>query len=84
MTAQFVNESQATVDSFRLFTPGELASFKALHIRIITAAAGDTEAILARRMHGVDRPRELFRALNDLEPGARIEAGTRLKIVDDR
>jgi predicted Zn-dependent protease len=35
-------------------------------------------------MHGVDRALDLFRALNDLEPGGRIEAGTRLKIVDDR
>jgi predicted Zn-dependent protease len=34
-------------------------------------------------MHGVDRPRELFRAINDLEPG-RIKPGTKVKIVTDR
>jgi predicted Zn-dependent protease len=80
----FKQAAAATVDSFRTMSSKELAALKALHIHIVEAAAGDTEAIVARRMRGVDRPRELFRALNDLEPGARIEAGTKLKIVDDR
>ena len=80
----FKQEAQATVDSFRTYSAAELASFKALHIHVVSAAAGDTEAILARRMRGVDRPGDLFRSLNDLDPGARIEAGTRVKIVDDR
>jgi len=83
-TAAFHQESRATVDSFRTFSAQELAALKALHVHVITAAAGDTEAIVARRMHGVDRPRDLFRALNDIDPGAAIVAGTRLKIVDDR
>jgi predicted Zn-dependent protease len=80
----FTQEAQATVASFRAMNQQELAGLKALHIHVITAAAGDTDAIIARRMHGVDRALDLFRALNDLEPGGRIEAGTRLKIVDDR
>ena len=76
--------AQATVDSFRIMSASDLAHLKALRIRVVSAVAGDTEATLARRMRGVDRPRELFRALNDLDPGARIPAGTRVKIVDDR
>ncbi|HVY18822.1 MAG TPA: M48 family metalloprotease [Bauldia sp.] len=80
----FRKEAQQTTASFRSFTPQELAQLKALHIHIVTAVAGDTEAIVARRMHGVDRPRELFRALNDLDPGDAIQPGTKLKIVDDR
>ncbi len=80
----FKKAAQATVDSFRSFSAAELATFKALHIHIVTAAAGDTVATLARRMRGVDRPMELFRALNDLAPGERIEPGTKVKIVDDR
>ncbi len=80
----FHREAQATTASFRTVTPQELAALKALHVHIVTAAAGDTEAIVARRMRGVDRPRELFRALNDLDPGEAIVAGTKLKIVDDR
>jgi len=84
VTDAFKNEAQATVDSFRKMSAPELAGLKALHVHIVEAAAGDTEAIVARRMRGVDRPRDLFRALNDLDPGARIDAGTKLKIVDDR
>ena len=80
----FSQEALSTVGSFRAMTSQELAGLKALHVHVIAAAAGDTDAIIARRMHGVDRPLDLFRALNDLQPGARIEAGTRLKIVDDR
>jgi predicted Zn-dependent protease len=62
----------------------ELAGLKALHVHIVTAAPGDTDAIVARRMHGVDRPLDLFRVLNDLQPGVAIQPGTKLKIVDDR
>jgi predicted Zn-dependent protease len=80
----FSQEATATVAGFRTMTQQELAGLKALHVHVITAAAGDTDAIIVRRMHGVDRPLDLFRALNNLQPGARIDAGTRLKIVDDR
>jgi len=80
----FNAEASATVNSFRTVGQDELAALKALHIHIVTAQAGDTEAIVARRMRGVDRPRELFQVLNDLDPNVAIEAGTKLKIVDDR
>ena len=61
-----------------------LAGLKPLTIRILTARAGDTQDSLAARMSGVDRPRELFRVLNELSPGAPIAAGTKVKIVTDR
>lgn len=80
----FKKAAQATVDSFRTLTDTDITTLRSLRIRIIEANAGDTPATLARRMRGVDRPRELFQALNDLEPGARIEAGTKVKIVDDK
>jgi predicted Zn-dependent protease len=83
-TDAFRAEARATTGSFRTFSQQELAALKALHVHVVTASAGDTEAIVARRMRGVDRPRELFRALNDLDPGQAIVAGTKLKIVDDR
>jgi predicted Zn-dependent protease len=80
----FKAESRQTVDSFRSVSQQELAQLKALHVHIVTAQPGDTEAIVARRMRGVDRPRELFQVLNDLQPNETIEPGTKLKIVDDR
>ena len=79
----FAREAQATVDSFRTFSARELATFKALHIRVVTAGKRDTAATLARRMSGVERPRDLFRVLNDLEPDASIAPGTKVKIVQD-
>ena len=83
VTDAFNRAAQETVASFRTLTPDEMANLKALHIAVVTAAAGDTEASLARRMHGVDRPRDLFRVLNGIDPGARIVAGTKYKIVTD-
>jgi predicted Zn-dependent protease len=60
-----------------------LSKLKPLRIKIVTAAAGDTVDSLARRMRGVDRPRELFRVLNGLTAGAAIAPGTKVKIVSD-
>lgn len=74
----------ATVASFRQLDQRALAALKPLTIRIVTARAGDTQDSLAARMSGVDRPRELFRVLNELTPGAPIAAGTKVKIVTDR
>lgn len=83
ITGAFQQATRETVDSFRTLSAAEVAGLKALHIRVVSAVAGDSEASVARRMRGVDRPRELFGVLNDLAPGARIKAGTRLKIVTD-
>ncbi len=73
-----------TVASFRQLDQRALAALKPLTIRIVTAQAGDTQDSIAARMSGVDRPRELFRVLNELTPGAAIAPGTKLKIVTDR
>ena len=80
-TDQFKRTARLTVDSFRTLSAAEVAGLGALRIRVVTAAAGDTEAALVRRMRGVDRPRELFRVINDLHPGPRIRPGDRFKIV---
>jgi predicted Zn-dependent protease len=44
---------------------------------------GDTEASLAKRMRGVDRPRDLFDVMNGVAQGAMIAPGTKVKIVSD-
>jgi predicted Zn-dependent protease len=72
-----------TINSFRALTPAEMASLKRLRITVVTAAKGDTEASLARRMKGVERGRDLFDLLNGVSPGASIAAGTKVKIVTD-
>ncbi len=88
----FANESETsgldraateTVASFRQLDQRTLASLKPLRVEVVTARAGDSEDTLVRDMNGVDRPRELFRALNHLTPGAPITPGTKYKVVTD-
>ena len=71
-------------DSFRVLSASEKAALKPLRIRIATARAGETVGSMAGRMVGVGRKEELFRVLNELEPGAQIPAGYRVKIVTDQ
>lgn len=70
-----------TVSSFRQLDQRALAKLKPLRIGIVTARSGDTIDTLARRMRGVDRPRELFQALNNFDANTRIAPGTKVKIV---
>jgi predicted Zn-dependent protease len=73
-----------TVASFRQLDQRTLANLKPLRVAIVTARPGDTEQSLAARMSGVDRPRELFRVLNHIQPATPITPGTRFKVVTDR
>ena len=87
----FANESDtpglekaadATVASFRRLTPQQAAALQPLRVRVVTIQAGDTVASLTARMHGVDRPQDLFLILNDIKPGAGLPAvGEKVKIV---
>ena len=83
VTPAFSQAAQVTVASFRKLDPVELAKLKPLRVHVVVAAAGDNEDTFVRKMRGVERPRDLFRALNDLPAGAPIAAGTRVKVVND-
>jgi predicted Zn-dependent protease len=80
----FRQAANATVGTFRTLSAPELAAFKPLRVRVVTAAAGDTELSLSRQMRGVDRGRDLFDLINGLAPGTPVAPGTRLKVVTDR
>jgi predicted Zn-dependent protease len=80
-TPQFAAAAEETVASFRQLDPSEAAKLSSLKIRLVSAKPGDTHQSLARRMRGVDRPLELFRALNELDPGDPVPPGTKFKIV---
>ena len=75
--------AERTVATFKMLDQATLSRLKPLRIRIVTARPGDTADSLARQMRGVDRPRELFRVLNGIGPGAAIAPGTKVKIVSD-
>ena len=83
-TPEFEKAAAATTQSFRKLPPSEAASLRPLRIHVATVGTGDSVEAFARRMRGVDRPLELFRVLNDLEPDARLVPGSKVKIVDDR
>jgi predicted Zn-dependent protease len=82
-TPQFAKAAEATVASFRQLDPSEAAKLNSLRIRLVTVRPGDNQRSLARRMRGVDRPLELFRALNDLKASDALPPGTKVKIVSE-
>ena len=82
-TPDFVKAATETVDGFRMLSASEVAGFHALHVHVVTIGPDDSETSLVRRMRGVDQPLALFRALNNLDAGAQLAPGTKLKIVND-
>jgi predicted Zn-dependent protease len=82
-TPAFAAAAQETVLSFRKFDPSEAAKLSSLKVKLVTVRPGETAQGIARRMRGVDRPLELFLALNDLKQGQPLAAGTKVKIVSD-
>lgn len=74
---------QATIGSFRPLSPAEQADLRPLRIRVVDVGPGDTTETFARRMPMVDRPADLFRALNGIAPGEDPKPGRKVKIVID-
>ena len=72
---------KAIAASFRPMTSGEISSLKPMKLQVVTVRPSDTIAGLSTRMKGVSRQVELFRALNALGKGARLKAGSQVKLV---
>jgi predicted Zn-dependent protease len=82
-TPAFEKAAITTVGSFRKLDAAQLAGLKPLRVHVVDVRAGDTDQSLARRMKGVERPLELFRALNEIEPGAALSSGRKVKLIYD-
>lgn len=82
-TSAFEQAASVIAGSFRRLTPQEAASIAPLHIRVVSAGAGDNASTLAAQMRGVDNPLELFLVLNGFDAATVIPTGTRVKIVTD-
>jgi predicted Zn-dependent protease len=82
-TADFDAAAMATVSTFQQLDATALTSLRPLRVHVVVVAAGDSEDSLVSRMRGVDRPRELFRILNELAPSAQLAPGSKVKIVSD-
>ncbi|TXN22351.1 M48 family metalloprotease [Methylobacterium sp. WL9] len=71
------------VDSLSSVDPDEARALKPLHLRIVTASAGDTADALAARMVAPDRALDRFLVLNGLERGAAVKPGQGYKLVGE-
>jgi len=69
------------IGSMRRLSEAERAEARPRRIQVVTVRAGDTIDSLAARMAVEDRRRELFLAINGLQPGDPLKPGDRVKIV---
>ena len=74
-------DMRRAANSFRRLSAGEAARLKPQRLDVVTVRAGDTVESLAARMNFDDFALDRFRVLNGLEPGDRVRAGDRVKIV---
>jgi predicted Zn-dependent protease len=82
-TPAFAAAAAETVQSFRKLDAAEAAKLSSLKVKLVSVRPGETAQSIARRMKGVDRPLELFLALNDLPRGASLAPGTKVKVIAD-
>jgi len=69
------------IESLARIEAGEAQALKPLHLRIVTAAPGDTAEELSHHMSVPERALDRFLVLNGLERGAAIKPGQPYKIV---
>jgi predicted Zn-dependent protease len=81
MTPEADRAFRESASSFRRMSAQESNAAKALHLKVITVAAGDTVEQLASRMVVNDHPLERFRVLNGLGPNDHPKPGDRVKTV---
>ncbi|MGH6926711.1 MAG: M48 family metalloprotease, partial [Dongiaceae bacterium] len=81
LSSSLARELQLTSYSFRSLCAAEAAKLRPQSIRVVAVRSGDTVASLAKRMAFADHREERFRVLNGLEPGERLAAGQRVKII---
>lgn len=79
--ADIGSTGESIVSTFRGLRKTEAANFAPLRLRIVTVGANDDVARLSKRMFGVQRPEQLFRALNGLGPNGTVKTGDRVKMV---
>jgi predicted Zn-dependent protease len=72
---------RASIRSFHRITPAEAAEAQALHLRVVTAQAGDTAETMAQRMSPDERAIGQFLVLNSLDRDGPLVAGQRYKII---
>ena len=69
------------LNSFRRMTIQEAQNAKPLRIKLVTVGLRDTIETMSRRMATGDKKRETFLALNGLNTGESLAAGSQVKMV---
>ncbi len=82
--AALIEELKRTTYSLRHLTDAEKRDIQPYRLRVVTAGAGDTVSMLARKMPHSTYQEERFRALNALGTGENLTAGRRYKVVSER
>ena len=72
-----------SLESFRRIPADEAGKLQPLHVRVQTAAPGETAEGFAGRMALADRPLEWFLLLNGLDRPGALKPGERFKVVAD-
>ena len=67
--------------SLRRLTSGDMRNVKPLRVAVVTVEEGTTLESLAAQMRMLHGPMEWLLMLNQLQPGADIAPGERLKII---
>jgi len=80
-SAEFDRASRDTLASFRRMSRAEADAARPLRLKSVTVGPNDTVERLANRMAVADRAVERFRVLNGLDPGDKLKAGDKVKIV---
>ena len=75
--------AQETVESFRVLTSAEAASYQPKRIKVVTASSGDSTASLARQMAVDDLPELQFEVLNGLDAGQQPASGSLVKLISE-
>ena len=72
------------IESVRRLSPGEAASTRGRHVKVVRVAPGDTVATMAARMAYNDDRVARFTILNGITAETRLVPGTRVKLIAAR
>ncbi|MGH1483038.1 MAG: M48 family metalloprotease [Geminicoccales bacterium] len=75
--------AKATVESFKVLSATEAASYKPKRLKLVRVGPNDTKAGLAQQMAVDDLLEEQFAVLNGLADGERPEVGSSVKLVSE-
>lgn len=74
---------RASIMTFRRLTQTEIDAARPLRLDIVRVKPGETDATFASRMAVSDRAADRFAVLNGFAAGEKLDAGERVKVVDE-